>query len=157
VCLARRIASLRRALARTPSTEAATVKGDPMENVTLFKLLVLDQDQALRFYVDQLGFQLAEDKRLGPYRWLLVRAPGDDHLALNLSLAENAEERALVGKQAGQQPLFTIATSDCRRDYQELQRRGVSFEGEPETMPWGTGAMLKDTCGNRIYLSQDSA
>ena len=48
-----------------------------MKKITLFKLYVKDQDEALRFYVDKLGFKVAEDNRLGDYRWLLITAPGN--------------------------------------------------------------------------------
>src|SRR5262245_12452491 len=64
--------------------------------VTLF---VNDQDQALRFFVDRLGFVVSEDNRLGDYRWLLVRAPDTADVAINLALATTSDQRALVGKQ----------------------------------------------------------
>lgn len=92
---------------------------------------------------------------LGDYRWLTVRAPGNKDVCINLEIAKTNEERALVGRQAAAQPLFGISTDDCKRDYVELKRRGVKFEGEPKTMPYGTGVMLQDLCGNKIYLNQD--
>ena len=52
-------------------------------------------------------------------------------------------------------PLFSIETDDCLGDYHALKARGVEFEGEPETQPYGTGVLLKDLYGNRIYLNQD--
>jgi len=68
-------------------------------SLAVVKLLVNDQDQALHFFVDQAGFNVFEDNRLGDYRWLLVRAPGTSDVAINLSLATTDEQRALVGKQ----------------------------------------------------------
>ena len=126
-----------------------------MRKLTLFKVYVSDQEQARRFYVEQLGFEVAEDKKLGGYRWLLVKAPGNDEVCLNLEIAKTEEEKALVGRQAAAQPLFSIVTDDCRRDYMELKRRGVKFEGEPKTMPYGTGVLLQDLYGNKIYLNQE--
>jgi catechol 2,3-dioxygenase-like lactoylglutathione lyase family enzyme len=126
-----------------------------MKKVTLFKLYVTDQDAAHRFYTEKLGFQVAEDKRLGDYRWLLVKAPDNAEVSINLELARTEEEQALVGRQAAAQPLFSISTDDCRRDYQQLKGRGVHFEGEPTTMPYGTGVMLKDLYGNKIYLNEE--
>jgi len=126
-----------------------------MKKITLFKLYVSDQEQALRFYVDQLGFEAAEDKKLGDYRWLLVRAPDNRDVCLNLEIAKTNEEKALVGRQAAGQPLFSISTDDCRREYAEMSRRGVKFDGEPKTMPYGTGVMMQDLYGNKIYLNQD--
>lgn len=129
--------------------------GGTMRKLTLFKVYVSDQEQARRFYVEQLGFEVAEDKKLGGYRWLLVKAPGNDEVCLNLEIAKTEEEKALVGRQAAAQPLFSILTDDCRRDYMDLKRRGVKFEGEPKTMPYGTGVLLQDLYGNKIYLNQE--
>ena len=126
-----------------------------MKKVTLFKLYVTDQEAARSFYVDRLGFAVAEDKRFGDYRWLLVKAPDNEEVSINLEIAKTDEEKALVGRQAAGQPFFSISTDDCKRDYQELKRRGVQFDGEPNTMPYGTGVMLRDLYGNKIYLNQD--
>lgn len=126
-----------------------------MNKVTTFKMYVSDQERAKRFYVEQLGFEVAEDKQLGDYRWLLVRAPGNKELSLNLEIAQTDQEKALVGHQGAAQPLFGISTDDCKRDYIELKRRGVKFEGEPVVMPYGTGVMMQDLYGNKIYLNQE--
>ena len=126
-----------------------------MKMLTLFKVFVTDQDEALRFYVDKLGFTVAEDKRLGGYRWLLVRAPDNKEVSLNLETAKTDEEKALVGRQAAAQPLFSLRTGNCMADYAELRSRGVKFEGEPKVMPYGTGVMLHDLYGNKIYLNQE--
>src|SRR5262245_5762224 len=125
--------------------------------LTVFTLFVNDQELALRFFVDQLGFVVSEDLRMGEYRWLLVRAPGTPDVAVNLELAKTAEQRALVGKQAGSAPLFGLTTDDCRRDFLAMRARGVTFEGEPQTMPHGTGVMLQDLYGNKLYLNQEPA
>jgi predicted enzyme related to lactoylglutathione lyase len=128
-----------------------------MKKVTLFKVYVTDQDAAWQFYTEKLGFKVLEDKRLGDYRWLLVKAPDNEEFSINLEIARTDEEKALVGRQAAAQPLFSIVTDDCRRDYRELKERGVQFEGEPTTMPYGTGVMLRDLYGNKIYLNQEPA
>src|ERR1700733_6299767 len=128
-----------------------------MKKVTLFKLFVRDQEAARHYYVEQLVFEVAEDRQLGEYRWLLVRAPDNSEFSINLEGARTNDEKALVGRQAADQPLFSISTDDCRRDYQEMKGRGVQFEGEPKTMPYGTGVMMQDLYGNKIYLNQDPA
>ncbi len=76
---------------------------------------------------------------------------------MSLDVAKTSEEKALVGRQAAAQPLFGISTDDCQRDYALFKSRGVTFEGEPKAMPYGTGVMLQDLYGNRIYLNQDPA
>jgi catechol 2,3-dioxygenase-like lactoylglutathione lyase family enzyme len=120
--------------------------------VTLF---VNDQDQALRFYVDRLGFVASEDNRMGDFRWLLVSAPGTPDVAINLKLAETPEQRTLVGRQAAGAPLFALATTDCRGDFETMKARGVTFDGEPQTMPYGTGVLLNDLYGNKLYLNEE--
>lgn len=128
-----------------------------MNKVTMFKLYVSDQEEAKRFYVEQLGFALAEDQMLGECRWLMVRAPGNKEVSINLEIAKTEEEKSLVGRQGAAKPLLGISTDNCKRDYVELKRRGVRFEGEPKVMPYGTGVMLQDLYGNKIYLNQDHA
>ncbi|HTB18307.1 MAG TPA: VOC family protein [Bryobacteraceae bacterium] len=128
-----------------------------MQRVTLVKVFVNDQEAARRFYVEQLGFQMAEDRQLGDYRWLLVKASDNTEFSINLDLARSDEEKALVGRQAAAQPLFSISTDNCRRDYDQMKQRGVKFESEPKSMPYGTGVMLQDLYGNKIYLNEDPA
>ena len=65
-----------------------------MKKIVLSKVYVKDQDAALRFYVDKLGFEVAEDKALGDYRWLLVRAPNSREFSVNLEIAKTDEEKA---------------------------------------------------------------
>ena len=52
--------------------------------------------------------------------------------------------------------MFSIATDNCRRDYETMLARGIEFEGQPESQPWGTAATLRDVAGNRVHLSQDA-
>jgi catechol 2,3-dioxygenase-like lactoylglutathione lyase family enzyme len=126
-----------------------------MRRVTLVKLLVNDEDEALEFYTNKLGFEVAEDRTLGDYRWLLVRLHEDNEFCINLDAARSAEQKALVGRQAANLPLFSIETDDCMREYKALKERGVEFDGEPEVRPYGTGVLMKDLYGNRIYINQD--
>jgi catechol 2,3-dioxygenase-like lactoylglutathione lyase family enzyme len=128
-----------------------------VNKLTVFKVFVSDQEEARRFYVNQLGFKVAEDNHLGDYRWLLVQPPDNDEVSLNLEAARTDQEKALVGCQAAGQPLFSLSTDNCLRDYAELKGRGVAFDGEPAVMPYGTGVMLRDLYGNKIYLNQDPA
>lgn len=124
-------------------------------HLTVFTLFVKDQDEALRFYVDRLGFTMTEDKRLGDYRWLLVAACQNEAAAINLELARTPDQEALVGKQGGGKPLFALATDDCHRDFHAMKGRGVTFDSEPRTMPYGIGVTLNDLYGNKIYLNED--
>jgi hypothetical protein len=87
-------------------------------------------------------------------RGLLVQSPDNEQVSLSLETARTDEEKALVGRQAATQPLFSLSTDDCLRDYAELSR-GVKFDGEPKVMPYGTGVMMQDLYGNKIYLNQE--
>jgi len=126
-----------------------------MKRVTLVKLFVSDHDEALEFCTRKLGFEVAEDTRMGDYRWLLVRLPDNKEFCINLDVAKTGEQKALMGRQAADLPLFSIETDDCMSEYRALKERGAEFEGEPEVRPYGTGVLMKDLYGNKIYLNQD--
>jgi catechol 2,3-dioxygenase-like lactoylglutathione lyase family enzyme len=128
-----------------------------MKRMSLFNVLVKDQDAAIDFYTRKLGFELKEDVAFGPGRWVTLRLPDDGAVSVALNLAESDADKALVGKQAGSQPLFGIETSDCRSCYRQMKAAGVTFLGEPQVQPYGTGVMLEDLYGNRIYLNEEPA
>jgi len=123
--------------------------------LTVLTLFVHDQDHALRCFVDGFGFVVSEDSRMGDYRWLLVRAPGTPDVAINLELAQTDVQRALVGKQGGGKAFLGLTTDDCWRDFQAMKARGVAFEGEPQTMPFGIGVMMQDLYGNKLFLCEE--
>jgi len=126
-----------------------------MRRLTLVKLLVKNYDEALEFYTSELGFEVAEDATMGDYRWLLVRLPDNEEFRINLDVAKSGEQKALVGRQAADLPLFGIDTDDCVREYRARKERGVEFVGVPEVRPYGTGVLMKDLYGNKIYLNPD--
>ena len=126
-----------------------------MKRITLVKLFVSNHDEALEFYTKKLGFEVAEDSTMGDYRWLLVRLPDNKEFCINLEVAKTSEQKALVGRQAADLPLFSIETDDCMSQYRALKESGVEFEGEPEVRPYGTGVLMKDLFGNKIYINQD--
>jgi catechol 2,3-dioxygenase-like lactoylglutathione lyase family enzyme len=127
-----------------------------MTRISLLNVLVRDQDEAIDFYTRKLGLVLVEDVPFGPKRWVTVRLP-DDALSIALNRAESDGDLALVGKQAGLQPLFSLATDDCLREYRRMKGAGVTFHGEPQVQPYGTGVLLEDLYGNKIYLNQEPA
>ena len=122
-----------------------------MKRIPLFKVLTHNQDEALKFYTEKLGFEISEDNRMGDYRWLLVKLPDNKEFCINLELARNDAQKAIVGNQAAGLPLFSIETDDCVKDYNDMKALGVTFEGEPNVQPYGTGVMLQDLYGNKIY------
>jgi predicted enzyme related to lactoylglutathione lyase len=126
-----------------------------MNKVKIISLLVLDQDAAIEFYTQQLGFELLEDKTFGESRWITIALPNQRDLTLALELATAEADKAVVGKQAGSHALLALDTSDCMADYQRMKPLGVKFLGEPQSGPWGTGVQLEDLYGNKLFLSQE--
>ena len=126
-----------------------------MNKVNIIALLVKDYDAAVEFYTQKLGFELVEDKSFGESRWVTLSLPNHRDIAVALELATAEGDQALVGKQAGSFPLLGLGTLDCIDDYNRMKALGVNFHGEPQAGPWGTGVLLEDLYGNKIFMSQE--
>ena len=126
-----------------------------MRQVKIVSLLVRDYDSAIQFYTQKLGFEVIEDAAFGDRRWITLSLPGN-HVALALELAKSADDLAVVGKQGGSFPLLALETTDCVSEYKALKASGVTFHGEPETGSWGTGVLLEDLYGNKLFMSQEA-
>ena len=115
-----------------------------------------DQDKALRFYTETLGFTKKNDFSQGPYRWLTV-APAEDPNGVELQLALNNNPAAKAYQQAifqQNQPAIMFFTDDIKGDHEKIKARGAEFTMPPTEVTGSTIAMLKDTCGNLIQLTQ---
>jgi predicted enzyme related to lactoylglutathione lyase len=124
--------------------------------IKLTSVHVDDQEKALRFYTEVLGFVKKSDFSNGPYRWLTVASPEDPdgtelQLALNNNPAAKAYQQAMF--QQGQ-PGAMFFTDDIKGDYDRMKARGAEFTMPPTEVPFSTIAMLKDTCGNLVQLTQ---
>jgi catechol 2,3-dioxygenase-like lactoylglutathione lyase family enzyme len=128
-----------------------------MNAIKIVNLLVTDYDAAIAFYTQKLGFAVAEDAPFGDSRWVTLRLPGDNAITMALELAQTVDDRALVGRQGGSFPWLGLGTSDCLADYERMKALGVKFHGEPQSGPWGTGVLLEDLYGNKIFISQEPA
>jgi catechol 2,3-dioxygenase-like lactoylglutathione lyase family enzyme len=122
-------------------------------------IYVLDQDEALDFYVGKLGLEVHADADLGHMRWLTVNAPGRPEIQLVLSTPEMGHDeetahqiRALVAKGGGSGVIFSV--DDCRRTYEELVGRGVEFTQEPTEHFYGIDCGLRDPFGNPLRFTQ---
>jgi len=119
-------------------------------------IYVDEQDKALRFYTDVLGFTKKTDFSQGTYRWLTV-APAEDpngtelQLALNNNPAAKAYQEAIF--QQGQ-PAIMLFTDDVKGDYERIKALGAEFTMPPTGVTGSSIAVLKDTCGNLIQLTQ---
>ncbi len=124
--------------------------------VKVTSLYVDDQNKALCFYTEILGFTKKTDFSQGPYRWLTVASPEDPHgielhLALNNNPAAKAYQQAMFQQN---QPAIMFFTDDIKGDCEQIKTRGAEFTMPPTDVTGSTIAMLKDTCGNLIQLTQ---
>lgn len=124
--------------------------------IRLASIYVDDQEKALRFYTDVLGFVRKADFSQGPFRWLTVASPEEPdgaelQLALNDNPAAKTYQQALF--QQGQ-PAAMFSTDDLQADYERIKARGAEFTMPPTQVTGSTIAMVNDTCGNLIQLTQ---
>ena len=124
--------------------------------IKMTSIYVDDQDKALHFYTDVLGFVKKTDFTQGPFRWLTVASPEEPdgtqvQLALNDNPAAKAYQQALFQQS---QPAAMFFTDDIKGDYERIKARGAEFTMPPTEVTGSTIAMLNDTCGNLIQLTQ---
>ena len=124
--------------------------------IKLTSLYVDDQDKALRFYTDVLGFVKKADFSQGPYRWLTVTSPEDpDGTELQLALAEKPAAKAYQQAMFQQsQPAAMFFSDDVQADYERMKARGAEFTMPPTDVTASKIAMLNDSCGNLIQVTQ---
>ena len=125
-------------------------------NIVVTSVLVDDQEKALRFYTEMLGFEKKHDVPMGPHRWLTVVSPeARDGVELLLEPDEHPAARpfknALVADGI---PFTSFAVSDVRAEFDRLSGAGVRFTQPPVAMGPVITAVLDDTCGNLIQLAQ---
>src|SRR5881396_2766689 len=127
----------------------------PMK-IKLTSIYVDDQDKALRFYTQVAGFVKKADVSQGGYRWLTVASPEEPD-GTELQLARNDNAAAKAYQQAifqQSQPAMMFFTDDIKGDYERIKGRGAEFTMPPKDVTGSTIAMLNDTCGNLIQLTQ---
>jgi predicted enzyme related to lactoylglutathione lyase len=124
--------------------------------IKLASIYVSDQDKALRFYTETLGFTKKADVSNGPYRWLTVASSEEpDGSELQLALNDNPAAKAYQQAMFEQgMPGVVFHTDDVQRDYDRLVGLGVTFATPLTKAPWGSMAVLDDTCGNLVQLTQ---
>jgi catechol 2,3-dioxygenase-like lactoylglutathione lyase family enzyme len=128
------------------------------------QLWVHDQDEALAFYTEKLGFEVRSDvtlPELGDFRWLTVGPPNQPDISIVLMAilgpplvdAETTEQiKTLMSK--GFAGAIFLTTDDCQASYEELKSRGVEFTETPEERPYGIDAGFRDPSGNSFRLTQ---
>ena len=112
-------------------------------------LLVDDYDKAIDFYINKLHFTLIEDTVLSATkRWVLIAPEGSKEFSLLLAKADNEEQKANIGNQAGGRVFLFLYTDNFKRDYQNLTDQGITIVREPVTESYGTVAVFADLYGN---------
>src|SRR5215216_7463510 len=124
--------------------------------IKLTTVYVDDQEKALRFYTEVLGFVKKADFSQGPFRWLTVVSPEHpDGTELRLALNDNPAAKAYQQAMFQQnQPAAMFFTDDVQADYERMKARGAEFSKPPTDTTGSRIAMLKDTCGNLIQVTQ---
>lgn len=126
-----------------------------MPHLGLVALVVRDYDEAIAFYVDQLGFELVEDTpRDNGGRWVVVSPRGARETALLLARASGPEQEARVGDQTGGRVGLFLYTDDFARDHAAMSAAGVRFLEPPRHEAYGSVAVFEDLYGNRWDLLQ---
>jgi catechol 2,3-dioxygenase-like lactoylglutathione lyase family enzyme len=123
--------------------------------INLASVLVDDQEKALRFYTEKLGFLLKNDVPIGDARWLTLVSP-DAPDGVELLLEPDSHPAARPFKEAlvaDGIPYTSFGVDDCRAEYERLRQAGVRFVQEPVEMGPVTTAVLDDTCGNLIQIA----
>jgi len=124
--------------------------------IKLTNVYVDDQERALRFYTEVMGFVKKADFSNGPFRWLTVASSEDPNgtelqLALNNNPATKAYQQALLQQN---QPAAMFFTDNLQADYERMKANGAEFTMPPTDVTASKIAMLKDTCGNLIQVTE---
>ncbi|HEY4095702.1 MAG TPA: VOC family protein [Baekduia sp.] len=132
-------------------------------SISISSIYVLDQDEALDFYVGKLGFEVGTDADLGFMRWLTVRVPGDSRELLlenpgppSMDDATGEQARELISKGAGG-GWFVLNTDDAQATYDALKAMDVDLTEEPTQRDYGIDFGLRDPFGNRLRITQPVA
>ena len=118
-----------------------------IKRIKFLGIPVRDQDRALRFYTEKLGFRILTDQEFsGTRRWVELSIPGAE-TGLVLFTPEGQEDR--IGTFVN----TSWEADNIEKTYEDLRAKGVEFTGPPQKQPWGTFAMMKDSEGNQIVIS----
>jgi catechol 2,3-dioxygenase-like lactoylglutathione lyase family enzyme len=134
-----------------------------LKSLTTVSVWVHDQDEALAFYTEKLGFELRQDvtvPELGNFRWLTVGLPGQDVAVALMDVPgppvfdadTQAKVKEVLAKGAAGGLFFS--TDDVHASYEELKSRGVEFQGEPEQQPYGVDVGFRDPSGNQMRMAK---
>jgi predicted enzyme related to lactoylglutathione lyase len=120
-----------------------------------FTIFVKDQVEAKKFYTEKLGFTVQDEIDFSEeFSYVTVSPNKNNETVIELVKASAPEEKALIGKQAGQQIIVMFESDTIDKDYKDMLERGVTFHGEPVEVPGGRGVGFEDLYGNKYDLFQ---
>ena len=127
-----------------------------LSHITIF---VENQDDALRFYTEKLGFEKRMDAKMGGFRWLTVAPPNQKEVEMILLEPRAVFDEPFAGKfmelmREGKLGGGVFHSDNCQRDYEDLTAKGVEFKSPPERKPFGVQATLRDNSNNWFSLTQ---
>ena len=122
-------------------------------------VLVRDQDEALKWFIEKLGFKKMADQQMGPtMRWLTIAPESQKDMEIVLLKPDPAvhgkKGAQELTEQIGKGTSWVLQVNDCQKTYQELQARGVKFKAPPAQRPYGLEALFNDLYGNPWVLVQ---
>jgi len=129
-------------------------------NIAITPMFVTDQDHALEFYTEVLGFEVHTDEDLGPIRWLTVALPGAPDREVLLQqpgpppLDPETAARVVELTEKGATTWMILHTDDVHQTYAALQAKGVDITQEPLEQPYGTDMAIRDPFGNQIRITE---
>ena len=128
-----------------------------MKQVKSIVVLVLDQQEALNFYTEKLGFEVHTDASFGEgNRWVTVNLPNNKDLEIVLALAKTDDSKVKVGNQVdSENAVMGFYTDDIEANIANFKAKGVELDSELIDEPYGKFIFFKDLYGNRFYLHQD--
>jgi lactoylglutathione lyase len=129
-----------------------------MKTIKSFVVLVHNQQEALDFYTQKLGFDVHTDADFGEgNRWLTIALPGQAQLEIVLALAKTKEAKEKVGKQLdSDNALLAITTDNIEHDMADLRTKGVRLTSDLIDEPYGRFLFFEDLYGNTLYLHAES-
>ena len=124
-----------------------------IRRVTRITIVVKDQDEALKWYMEKLGFEKRADNQMGPMRWLTVAPKEQRDLEIVLASPKwygGPGSETLIGKGT----TIVLDSDDCVGDYEALVKRGVMFTSPPKDVPYGVSVVFNDLYGNPWNILQ---
>lgn len=134
-----------------------------INRLSIATIWVKDQNEALRFYTEKLGFEICTDVTAGEYRWLTVGLQSQPEIEFQLAalkpggrMTQDDVDQLAKLVEAGKMGVGPWKTDDCQKTYEALKAKGVEFVQPPTDRPYGIiEAVFKDNSGNVMVLAQD--